>query len=146
MVWRSLSDIAFSDIKQLFAWLQGATWRKRFRVRLKIIALLQNCKMKQKKNVVVLKFKKKFFLRKLTEMSNLILCFSEVPKIFICFRVRQVAFLSEDWTKVVRLKKYPLYSFRFSSISPCLYKCVKGKHIENKPEQTCLSFSTTSPR
>ena len=124
----------------------GSNLEKTIQSWLKIIALLQNCKMKQKKIVVVLKFKKKFFLRKLTEMSNLILCFSEVPKIFICFRVRQVAFLSEDWTKVVRLKKYPLYSFRFSSISPCLYKCVKGKHIENKPEQTCLSFSTTSPR
>ena len=30
-------------------------------------------------------------------MSNLILCFSEIPKIFICVRVRQGDFLSEDW-------------------------------------------------
>ena len=30
-------------------------------------------------------------------MSNLILCFSEIPKFFICVRVRQGAFLSEDW-------------------------------------------------
>ena len=30
-------------------------------------------------------------------MSNLILCFSEIPETFICVRVRQVAFLSEDW-------------------------------------------------
>ena len=28
-------------------------------------------------------------------MSNLILCFSEIPKIFICVGVRQVTFLSE---------------------------------------------------
>ena len=76
--------------------------------------------------------KKCFFLRKLTEMSNLILFFSEIPKIFMCFRVRQVAFVSGDWTKVVRLKKCPLYGFRFSSISPWLYKSVKGKHIENR--------------
>ena len=30
-------------------------------------------------------------------MSNLILCFWEIPKIFICVRVREVPFLSEDW-------------------------------------------------
>ena len=44
------------------------------------------------KKIVVLKYKKCFFLRKF----NLILCLSEIPKIFICVRVRQVAFLSED--------------------------------------------------
>ena len=44
-------------------------------------------------------------------MSNLILCFSEIPKMFICVRVRKVAFLSEDW------KSYPSEtesSLRFS--------------------------------
>ena len=30
-------------------------------------------------------------------MSNLILCFSEIPKFFICVCVRPGAFLSEDW-------------------------------------------------
>ena len=30
-------------------------------------------------------------------MSKLILCFSKIPKTFICVRVRQVTFLSEDW-------------------------------------------------
>ena len=30
-------------------------------------------------------------------MSNLILCFSQIPKNFICVRVRQGAFLSENW-------------------------------------------------
>ena len=100
-----------------------------------------------KKNVVVLKCKSKsFFLRKLTERSDLIICFSEIPKIFICFRVRLVAFLSEDWTKVVRWKNCPLYGFCCSSIFQWLYKCVKGKHIENRRDQTCLSFSTRSPR
>ena len=33
-------------------------------------------------------------------MFNLILYFSEIPKMFICVRVRQVAFLSEDWKKL----------------------------------------------
>ena len=40
-------------------------------------------------------------------MSNLILCFSEISKIFICVGVRHVTFLSEDW------KKCPLYGFHF---------------------------------
>ena len=33
-------------------------------------------------------------------MSKLILCFSEIPKTFICVRVRQVNFISEDWKKL----------------------------------------------
>ena len=33
-------------------------------------------------------------------MSNLILCFSEISKIFICVGVRQVTFFSEDWKKL----------------------------------------------
>ena len=33
-------------------------------------------------------------------MPNLILCFSEIPKMFIRVRVRQVAFLLEDWKKL----------------------------------------------
>ena len=33
-------------------------------------------------------------------MSELILCFLEIPKTFICVRVRQVTFLSEDWKKL----------------------------------------------
>ena len=32
-------------------------------------------------------------------MSKLILCFSEIPKTFICVHVRQLTFLSEDWKK-----------------------------------------------
>ena len=48
--------------------------------------------------------------------------------------------------KVVRLKKCFLYGFRFSSRSPWLYKCVKGTHIENRRDQTCLPLSTRSLR
>ena len=33
-------------------------------------------------------------------MSKLILCFSEIPKTFICVRVRQVTFLYEDCKKL----------------------------------------------
>ena len=54
------------------------------------------------KKITILKYKKKrrFFLRKLTKVSKLILCFSEIPKTFICVRVRQVNFISEDWKKL----------------------------------------------
>ena len=34
-------------------------------------------------------------------MSKLVLCFSEIPKTFICGHVRQVTFLYEDWKKSV---------------------------------------------
>ena len=131
--------------KATVGWLQRVNSRKWFRVRLKSIALLQHCKIKQK-NIVVLKYKNKtFFLRKLTETPNLIICSSEISKIFICFRV-SLAFLSENWTKIILLKKCPLYGFRCSSISQWRFKCVKGKQIENKRDQTRLSFSTRSPR
>ena len=83
------ANIAFTGTKTIVSWLQRATWNKRYRVQAKSVALLQNCKWKLKKNV-----KKCFFLRKLTKMTNLILCFSDIPKIFICVLVRQSDFLS----------------------------------------------------
>ena len=91
-------DIAFSGAKTIVCWLQRATWNKRYRVRVKSVALLQSWILKQKK-IVVLKCNKMFFffLRKLTKISNLILCFSEISNIYICVRARQGAFLSEDW-------------------------------------------------
>ena len=145
MVWKPLTDIAFSDVKQLLVGCREQLGENDSEFDSKTFNSFKTVTW-NKRNVVVLKCKRSFFLRKLTEMSNLILCFSEIPKIFICFPVRQVAFLSEDWTKVVRLKKCPLYGFCFSSISPWLHKCVKGKHIENRGDQTCLSFSTRCPR
>ena len=145
MVWRSLLDIAFSDVKQLLVGCREQLGENDSEFDSEVLHSFKTVKW-NKKSVAVLKCKKNFFLRKLTEMPNLIFCFSEIPKIFICFRVRQVAYLSEDWTKVVRLKKCPLYGFRFSIISPWLDKCVKGKHIENRLDQTCLSFSTRSRR
>ena len=48
------------------------------------------------KKIVILKSKKCFSLRKLTKMSNLIICFSEIPKIFLCVRVSQVAYLRTE--------------------------------------------------
>ena len=65
---------------------------------LRSIAFLQKLQNKIKKKITVLKCKKKrFFLRKLTKISKLILSFSEISKTFICVPVRQVTFLSEDW-------------------------------------------------
>ena len=44
-------------------------------------------------------------------MSNLILRFSEIPKIFIFVRLRQLFFLSGDW------KKLPFWSSAFFVVS-----------------------------
>ena len=74
----------FQWCKTTVGWLQRATWKKRYRARLK--------------KIVILKSKKCFSLRKLTKMSNLILCFSEIPKIFLCSR--KSGGLSEDWKKL----------------------------------------------
>ena len=43
--------------KTTIGWLQRATWKKRYRIRRKSIALLQNCKMKWKRFIVVLESK-----------------------------------------------------------------------------------------
>ena len=53
----------------------------------------------KKKKLLFESVKKCFFLRKLTKISNLILCFLEIPKILIYVRLRQGAFLSEDWKR-----------------------------------------------
>ena len=91
------------------------------------------------KQSVVLKCKKSFFWRKLTKISNLIFCFSEILKVFVCFHVRQVAFLYEDWKKLSVWR-----SVLFTVFSMALYMC-EGTHIENRRDQTCLSLSTGSP-
>ena len=62
---------------------------------LRSIAFLQK-RQNEIKKITVLNSKKKFFLRKLTKMSKLILCFLEIPKTFIFVRLRHVTFLSED--------------------------------------------------
>ena len=52
-----------------------------------------------------------FLFEKNDKMSKLILCFSEIPE--ICVRVRQGAFLSEDW------KCYPseaVFSLQFFAL------------------------------
>ena len=54
-----------------------------------------------KKNIYCyLTCKKMFLFEKIDKIFNSILCFSEIPKMFICVRIRQVTFLSVDWKKL----------------------------------------------
>ena len=127
-------------------WLVGCREqleKKRYRVRLKSIVFLQNCKMKSKKYYCCFKVKKMFLFEKSEKNVQFNSLFLGIPKIFICVRVKQMAFLSEDWKKlsvwtegwkkvvrlnrglkkvvrlnrglkkVVCLKQCPLYGFRF---------------------------------
>ena len=48
-------------------------------------------------------------------MCNLILFFSKIPKIFIFVRVREVAFLSEDWKNVL----FKVSSLEMREIEAC---------------------------
>ena len=74
----------------------------------------KTAKWNQKRNILFSSVKKTlFFLRKLTKMSKLMLCFSETPKTFTCIRLRQVTFFISGLKKVVRLKQCPLYGFHF---------------------------------
>ena len=52
-------------------------------------------------------------MRKLTKMSNLILCFSEISKTFICVRVKHVTFLFEDCKKLSVWSSVLRYGFHF---------------------------------
>ena len=131
MVWGSLSDIAFSDAKHLLFGYREQLEKK------KIHGSTQKYRTAQKKLLSLESLKKYFFLRKLTKMSNLILCFSEIPELFICVRVREVAFSSEDWKK---LSVWSSVLFMVFSL-----EMPKGKHIENRRDQMCLFFSKRSP-
>ena len=54
----------------------------------------------QKKLLLFQSVKKCLFLRNLTKISNVILCFSKIIKILVSTGVKQVTFLSEDWKKL----------------------------------------------
>ena len=126
MVWRSLPNIAFSDVKQLLVGCREQLGEKGTEVDSKVSHFFKTV------NLVVLKCKKKlrkFLFEKLTEMSNLILGFPKIPKVFICFCLREMASFIWGLKKVDLLEKCPLNGFCLSSISPWLYKCGKGKHI-----------------
>ena len=87
-------DITFSGTKTIVGWLERATWNKRQRVPVKSVALLQNCKLKSKKNV--LKCKKMFLFEKIDKNVRFNSLFLGNSWNF-CVRVRQGVFLSEDW-------------------------------------------------
>ena len=68
MVRRSLSDITFSDAKQLLIGCRGQIGRKDAKINSKVF--LQNCKMKLN-GIVVLKSKKMFFFEKIDKNFQL---------------------------------------------------------------------------
>ena len=79
--------------------LERATWKIRYRIRLKSIVLFQNCKMKLEKIMLFLKCKKMFLFEKIDKNVQFNSVFLGIP-IFFCVCVRQVAFLSEDLKKL----------------------------------------------
>ena len=93
MVWRFLSDIAFSDKKQLLLSCRGQLRKKDTDSDSKVSPPSKTAICNKKS--FVLKCKNVFLFEKIEKMSNLILYFSKIPKTFICVRVRQVTFLSD---------------------------------------------------
>ena len=63
-------------------------------------------------------------------MSKLILCFSEIPKTFICVCVRQVTFLSEDWKK---LSVWSSVLFTVSALEMCERDAYRKQTGSNVP-------------
>ena len=105
MVWKSLSDIAFSDAKQLLAGCRDQIGKRDTEFDSVVSQSFKTAKWHKKK------ISKKWFSSR--KLPNLIICFSENLKIFICVRVKQVVFFNWSLKKVVRLKQFPLCFFRF---------------------------------
>ena len=86
--------------KTTVGWLQRVTWKKRYKVRLRNIVLLQIYKMKSKRIIVILKCKKMFLSEKIDKNVQFNSLFFGIPEMFLYVLVRQVAFLSEDLKKL----------------------------------------------
>ena len=101
MVCRSLSHIAFSDAKQLLGWrkttiglLHRVAWKKRYKVWLKSIDLLQNYKMKSKGTIVVLKYTKMLIFEEIDKNIQFNSLFLRIREKFISVQVRQVTYFT----------------------------------------------------
>ena len=132
MVWRSI--LLSMAQKQLLVGCREQLGIKDTEFESKVLHSFKTANWNQKDFGCFKAQKKCFFLRKLTKMSNLILCFSEISKFFICVRVWQGSFLSEDW------KCYPfeaVFSLQFFALEK------RGRKAYRK--QTCLSFSKRCP-
>ena len=72
-------------------------------------------------------------------MSELILCFLEIPKTFICVRVRQVTILSEDWKT---LFVWSSVLFKVSALEKCEKETYRKQTESNVP--VLLNMVSTS--
>ena len=97
--------------KTTVCWLQRATWKKRYRALLKSIALLQNCKLKSKRIVDVLKCKKMFLLEKIDKNVHFNHLFLGNSSNFYLRPRKAGGFFIWGLKKVDRLKQCPLYGF-----------------------------------
>ena len=70
-----------------------------------------------------------FIFEKIDKMSNLILCFSEIPNFFICVRVRQAVFLFEDWKKLFVWSSVPFTIFAFEMHKKEVYRKQTGSNV-----------------
>ena len=88
-------DIPFSRAKQLLVVCREQLGIKGTEFESKVLHSFKTANWIKKNNFC--RFKVVEMSKCMVEMSNLILVFSKIPNIFICVRVRQGAFLSENW-------------------------------------------------
>ena len=95
-----------------------------------------------------------FLFEKIDKNMQFNFCFSEIPRNLVCFGVRQVTFLSENWKKLsiwssvlftVSALEMPERKHIENRRNQTCSSCLKGKHIENRRDQTCSSFSERYP-
>ena len=115
MVWRSLSGITFSDANNYCLVAESNLEKKYTEFNWKVSHPFKTAKWNQNNLLLFEGPKKCCFLGKSTKKSKLILCFSEMPKIFIFVRVRQIGFYF-SLKKVICLKQCPLYGFHFTNV------------------------------
>ena len=75
----------------------------------KSIVLFQNYKMKSKRTIVVLKYKKMLLFEEIDKNIQFNSLFLGIRETFVSVRARQVAFFIWELKKVARLKQCPLY-------------------------------------
>ena len=103
MVWKSLSDIAFNDVKQLLVGCREQLRKKDTEFNSKVSHSFKSAKWNQKKLLLFKSLKKCCLLGKSTTMSNLILCFSEIPKVLFVSTLGR-------WPFYLSLKKLSVWS------------------------------------
>ena len=121
---------------------RGNLEKRKNRVQLNSILLLQNYKMHTKWIIVVLKCKKMFLFEKFDEYFQFNSLFLEISKDFLCICIKQVAFLSGDWKKSLEMRERKWYRKETrSNMHSVLFNKVSGLEFDRFEQMSLYTLS-----